>query len=619
MRPTLAGAWLAIARWVALLSAIACVPAPIARARAPNVSPKGPEAPQNTQRRQPALREGLDVAYTLELVDSPFPFVGVTLVAHGAPSGTTHLGLNNWGGINHTENEVHGLRVEDADGHDLAVQRAPDAGRGDGEGEGPTWIVRNEPNAILRVHYALVSTQYDVGHESSSYYRPLIQPTFFHAIGNTTLLYVRDVPDGLHLNIAFHWQGFEEKGWKVASSFSVDQHDFEVTETLDDFRQAVFLAGELRLVRRDLGPTRSPLWIAILGNDWGFTDNSFADAAASVVLAGRTFFQDYDWPFFFISVIPVGTYKAGSYTQGGTGLTHSFALFLTPKTEIATKENGTGILWLLSHELFHLWNGQRYDLLEPEQLGYWFSEGFTNFYARRLLFRSGLARIEPFVENLNDELMHYALSPVRDEPATRIAADFWRDHEVEKLPYIRGDVVAMMVDAEIRKASRGERSLDDLMKELLAARHEPRPKVSSETFLEAIARYTSAAFADRIRKIVVLGSPAEIGLKVLEPCLHGRLEPIGAYDAGFNEGAARARRIITGVSASSNAYRAGLRNGQAIKGWSLHRGDPKIPVEITIDDGGNGRTIRYLPQGRPSKVVQFAADAQPDQACSKIL
>jgi hypothetical protein len=37
------------------------------------------------------------------------------------------------------------------------------------------------------------------------------------------------------------------------------------------------------------------------------------------------------------------------------------------------------------------------------------------------------------IDYQGDEGMHYTLSPVRDEPATRIATDFWRDYDVEKL------------------------------------------------------------------------------------------------------------------------------------------------------------------------------------------
>jgi predicted metalloprotease with PDZ domain len=590
----------------AIFLASACAEEPEAPApRTPVVATPPPPPPAPPP--EAPLLAGVDVSYALEIVKDPFPFVEVTLVTHGAPSGTTHLRLSDWGGIEHSENEVHALTVTGEDGRRLPIEH----------GEWALWTLHHAPGALLRVKYALVSTQYDVGYGSESYYRPLLSPSFFHIIGNTALMHVGDVPAELPQHFSLHWKGFKEIGWKVASSFSVDQDGFDVTATSDDFRQAVFLAGEMRLVRRDVHG--APLWLAIAGNEWGFFDNALADAAAKVVTAQRTFFEDYDWPFFLISVIPIGRYNPGSYSQGGTGLTHSFAIFLTPKTDLSAKGDGTGVTWLLSHELFHLWNGHRYKLAEPEPLGYWFSEGFTNFYARRLLFRAGLLDKAAFLANLNDEVARYLVSPVKREPASRIAQDFWNDKDVEKLPYLRGDVVALLVDAEIRAVSHGNKSLDDLMKELLGAKKDPAPNVTPETFLARIASYTSDGFADKIRKIVVDGAPAALDPKLLEPCLHGHVEPLGPYEVGFEEAAARSRHVMAGVVAGSSAYRAGLRNGQRVVSWKVHRGDFRVPAEVVIDEGGANRTVSYLPQGKAVSVVQFSAEGELPAACGKLL
>jgi len=592
----------------------ACAPAPkVPAARAPAPTTRPPAA---TTHSESSLPDGVDVSYTIELVQEPFPYIAVTLVTHGTATGHTMLGLDNWGGIDHAEREVHRVTVTDDQGRALLVDHANTF---ESSGNAPLWIVHHPPGAVLHIHYALVSTQYDVGGRSDSYFRPLEQASFFHIIGNTALFDVRDTPSDTHQRIALHWRGFKEAGWKVASSFSVEQSDFEVTETLDNFRQAVFLAGDLRLLRRDIGPTKSPLWLAIAGSDWGFTDDAFADLAASVVTAQRSFFQDYDWPFFLVSVIPVGVYRAGAYSQGGTGLSQSFATFLTPKTELVFNADGTGVPWLLSHELFHLWNGRRYQIAEPEALGYWFSEGFTNFYARRLSLRAGITDKKTFVANLNDEVMRYTLSPLKAKPASTVAADFWKNDASQKLPYYRGDVVALLADAEIRKVSHGDKSLDDLMREMLAAHHDVRPTVTTDTFLATIASYTSAEFADRIRKVVVDGTVPPINPNILEPCLHGHIESIGPYELGFDETATRARHVAVGVVPGSSAYQAGLRNGQKLEHFSIHRGDPRHPVEATLEDGGAKRIVSYLPQGKPVNVVQFSAEAVLPPVCGRTL
>ena len=363
-------------------------------------------APPNARAAETAkLPADLDLDYTFELLREPFPMVGITVVLRGAAEGKTVLTLPQWASVTQPEREIHGLSATGDDGAPLAVTHDAKTG----------WTVAHAPGAVLHVHYTLVSTQYEIGNRPDSFFRPLITPTLFHLIGTTGLLNPDDTRHQGAQRIAVHWRGFKEARWTVASSFSIDQDGFRVSKTLDAFRQALFLAGDIRLESREIHG--HPLWVALAGHDWGFTDEAFLDAAERVVLGQRAFFNDFDWPYFLISAIPAGVYEPGSHSLGGTGLTQSFGLFLAPRTGLEIFPDGGGLPWLLGHELFHLWNGERYHLEEPELLGYWFSEGFTNFYARRLLYRTGVIDLGAFVANLNDEVTRYFTSRVRDEPA----------------------------------------------------------------------------------------------------------------------------------------------------------------------------------------------------------
>jgi predicted metalloprotease with PDZ domain len=286
---------------------------------------------------------------------------------------------------------------------------------------------------------------------------------------------------------------------------------------------------------------------------------------------------------------------------------------------LAQETSGRGIMWLMSHELFHFWNGHRYKLTDPQELGLWFSEGFTDFYARRLSYRAGLMSAQSYVADLNRTIERYTLSPFRDEPSARIVKDFWSDPAIGDLPYLRGNIVASLVDAQIRTTSGGARNLDDLMRELLSARPAEIPVVTSETLLAKVATFTSPAFAEGIRQIVMFGAPVKIDPKILEPCLHESLVKTAPFDAGFDERVARARHIASGVSVGSSAYRAGLRNGQKIASWNLHDGDPKVVADVTIEDGAAKRTIQYLPEGKATTVPAFALVEHMSDTCKQIL
>jgi predicted metalloprotease with PDZ domain len=553
------------------------------------------------------LPDDVDVDETFELITAPFAMVAITTVLRGSADGTSRLSLPRWGGVEHPEREVHGFGVTADDGSPLPTSHDPETG----------WVVEHAPGTVLHVHYVLASAQYDVTSEAQSYYRPIIGPSLFHLIGQSGLLYPEWVPESTPVRIAVHWRGFKEAKWTVASSFGVDQDGFRTTRPFGDLRRAVFLAGAIRLKSRDVGG--HPLVVASAGTDWGFTDDDLVDLTARIVGAEREFFHDFDWPYFLVSAIPVGVYRPGASDYGGIGLTQSFALFLTPRFKLKSAPGSAGLPLLLAHEQFHLWNGGRYRLADPQGLASWFSEGFTNFFARRLLLRAGVIDLADYVANLNDEITLYLTSAVRNEPARRAATDSRSDESREKLPYLRGDVVAVLLDAEIRARSQGARSLDDLMREAVAPRS-PAPDVDSETFLALVARYTTPAFADGIRQVVLDGRTAIVPSTLLEPCLTAHTEMLAPFDLGFDFPGSQVAHEVVGVVPDSSAYRAGLRNGQRITRFVAALGDSREPVELTVESAAGQETFSYLPQGTSRIAVPvFAAKTPTVESCRAVL
>jgi hypothetical protein len=130
--------------------------------------------------------------------------------------------------------------------------------------------------------------------------------------------------------------------------------------------------------------------------------------------------------------------------------------------------------------------------------------------ARRILLRCG--RLDPpaYVRRVNESLETYWKSPVRNEPNTRIAADFWKRRDVADLPYRRGDLVALLLDHEIRATSDGARSLDDLFREILRRAHESGDACSTDRLLELAADETSDDLAGRLRRLIVDGADVEL-------------------------------------------------------------------------------------------------------------
>lgn len=59
--------------------------------------------------------------------------------------------------------------------------------------------------------------------------------------------------------------------------------------------------------------------------------------------------------------------------------------------------------------------------------------------------------MEEFVEEFNQFFKDYYLSPVINEPNSKIKSDFWKDTTIEKLPYYRGFVFAVYLITLLKK------------------------------------------------------------------------------------------------------------------------------------------------------------------------
>ncbi len=548
----------------------------------------------------PTAAAKVDVAYTLTLVHTPSTMVRVDVETTGDPGGVTTFDLGDgWGGVEHPENEVHDFTARVTGGAPLVVTH--DAGH--------RWVVNHAPSQRVTATYYLTSSRQALGSDASPAYRAITSDHLIHLIGQNALVVPQHLASAATLHLALRWRGFAEAGWTFVSSFGAHVAS-ELDESLEAFRQAVFVASDdLRLTTRRAGA--GTLVVGVVGR-WPWTDAELAEVAGKIIAAERAFFADPGPPWFLITVIPIGEYDPHSSSLGGTGLTRSFATFLSPRSPLDQQ-----VRWLLGHELFHSWNGQTIMPEPPDELAYWFTEGFTNFYARRLLYRAGLLSLTTYVENLEQEIHDYRSSPARNEPNARIQAAFWKSRDLEKLPYLRGDLIALLVDREISRTSNHARSLDDLMRELVAGASTHGATVTTDKLLARIAHETSAAFAARLRATIVDGATLDLPLDTLAPCLTATTKEIGPFELGFDEQRARDAHIVSGLIAGSRAEAAGLRDGDTLTSFSAYLGDPTREVTLAIERAGKRQTLQYLPQGALVTVPVFAV-GDPD-ACKTML
>jgi predicted metalloprotease with PDZ domain len=427
---------------------------------------------------------------------------------------------------------------------------------------------------------------------AGSGYRPVIKKEYFHLLGNGVWILpeFQSVPsDEIKLQVSINWNNFPPE-WKLANSFGTGQAEQIFQTSPEGFSSSVFVGGDFRIQQRQINGNN--IFTAVRGN-FSFTDEEFAGRVQKIVETERDFWHDRKHPFYLVTVLPLEK-QPGSFSAGGTGLTDSFATFISENMTLDS------ISFLIAHEYFHNWNTLSFGgMKEPEALLYWFSEGFTDYYTYRLLRNAGLMDEKKYLAKYNEFLNEYYLSPVRNESNQRVQADFFKNYDVSKLPYRRGFLLATKWDRIIRQNSKGKKSLDDVMRNILRDAKKGKTKqISKEYLISVLSKYATYDFATDVEKYVENGETIGSFHGVFGSCVEEYQDEFHRFELGFALDSLKAK-IISGVLENSAAYDAGMRNGQKIvERKPVYLNSPDKTVEMTVEEKGRNKSIIFFPRSK---------------------
>lgn len=518
-----------------------------------------------------AAPERIEYTLTPIVEDGALVAIQFDLRLRGDTDGESTLRLpGSWGGQNELWKGID--RLEVVSGAELR----------DGDSPGQRVLV-HRPNARIHVRYRVIQDWEGAPRaELGNTYRPAIQPSYFHLIGDAALVTPGEA--NLRAPVRLRVRGLP-RGWSFASDL---EHDGLTVERL---WSSVMVGGDFRVLR----DPETNIRVAIRGT-WSFTDADFMRDVSRIVGGQRAFFGDSASPF-LVTVLHLGS-PENWISIGGTGLGDAFAVFATP--------NGPpdGITRTLAHESIHTWIPAQIGGMpeEGEAISYWLSEGFTDFYTYRLLVRDRIWTPQQFATELNETLRAYAQSPVRAEPNTRILADFWNSREVHNLPYQRGRLLALVWDQRLRANGR---DFDDVVFEM-------RRRARASENGKAVDLFAAAASSLGLDVRAELASNIEAGVPILlpedllAPCGRVTTRDVSVFHRGFDIEATQANNnIIAGVDPALPAYAAGLRNGMTlIRRDDGEIGDSEQEIAYVVRDGETERTFRYMPRGHGSFTLQ---------------
>lgn len=522
--------------------------------------------------------------------------VQVTASFPGDQDGVSDVSVvDGWGGITADLSDFQSVSASGDDGR--ALQLAPGAKTG--------WSITHNPGEQVTLAYRLVQppdrTPLGPGHND---YRTRVGPELFQMIGNHGLLYPAHLGDGVAREHEVRWTGFDLPGFHAVSSFGTGAVQ-TVTIDGDRFRQGLFIAGKLALVEKEIKGTR--VGVVISGTDWGFTPEQFADVAFTIIAAERDFFNDYSDPWYLVSVTPEGKAQGGSFSLGGTALTNCFALYCNAGLSMAEgSPHVDKIQHVLAHEYFHTWNGVKFHIDGAEGENYWFSEGFTEYFTRRMLRKAGLWDDAALLADLNRSIAEYDTMGRKNATNQEIQKEFWTDPDISRLPYRRGDLLALAIDEQIRSRTGGRRTLDHAFRDLIRGWPQGTGSPDRAQLLKSLAVDAGEEFIDSLIRVIENGEDPALPRSLSEFSADLSSGASRSFDAGFDVKASSEAKKLIGVKPGSGAAEAGLKEGMPFRRSSIGQGEgpnqpPKGEAEVEID--GDWMKINYDALG-PVKQVR---------------
>jgi hypothetical protein len=440
----------------------------------------------------------------------------------------------------------------------------------------------------------------------------------FQGTGKSFLL-LPSTPDTYTVRISWELGNLAEES-SALCSFGED--DVEVALPLDRLDRAVFMAGKLGKLSVDEGSHH--LRAAWLGKP-GFDPVEALAWAARARAAERRLVRDRDpEPFaLFLRAVPrLGPTLTASARPGGLLLLAGDDLGFTRSTRFA-----------LGRALAQRWIGaEGIHFLGPEPSTAWFSEGFATYLAREALLRAGLATPVEALDDLQEHVTRFTLSPLatlsNDELGKRLAGN----EAAQKLAEDRGLLYAAELDAAVQARSGGKRGLDDLLAALLA-RATPAPvedKGGDDLPTPPTVALPATAFRDllgeelgqdaqaRFDAVIVRGEKFLPPSQAFGPCFKSGKKSMARFELGFDESSLVDRKVH-GLKATSAAGRAGLRDGDLLDQPVVPGGADKALELVVLRDGAK-KTIRYLPQGESVNGTSWSrVSGVPDSACARPL
>ncbi len=412
-----------------------------------------------------------------------------------------------------------------------------------------TWRIAKPAAEDLSVRYQVFSTL--VNDQMAEVAPPSI---FMYVVGQ------KHVPCSVKYNTPSGWKiytGLERKGDRYYAS------DYDV------FVDApAFIGGDFKVLEFETGGARHHLV---------FSKPNISMSAAQVsadiqdiveeamAIFGKLPYKEY---VFFFKVQP----------QAANSVEHLNSTRITVgENDFVTQSSYRQVLSTVAHEFFHLWNVKR---IRPAVLGpfdytrevhtrlLWMSEGITSYYADLLLARSAIdlpaeyfGRVGVLIDSMEHAPGRRAMSAEEASWNTWFRSDNAENASISY--YVKGELIGLLLDVEIRARTKNQKSLDDVMRYLMETYANKGIGFPEDGFLKAVETVAGSDFHEFYHAVAQSHEQLDYNryLRQAGLTVEVSLQPASIYlGIEFEQGESNLLRIRR-VVANSPAERAKLDVG----------------------------------------------------------
>lgn len=456
------------------------------------------------------------------------------------------------------------------------------------ENDSAVVVLHHKPNLPVRFQYTLINALRDSLPGREPAYSIIIKPHYFNIPGQVLFAYPKEW-EQQRVNVSIKWNNYP-KSWSNVNSFGTNKQVQTLTNIYtSDFVQSIWAGGDYRVYTVTVN--KKPVCFAIRGS-WHFKDTEMLNMIQKTIAGQRAFWNDYNISQYTVTLMPFLTEDEYSMSYQGTGLANSFATWATTNKNTSP----SSLTYLYNHELMHHWIGTLIKNEQPEELLYWFSEGFTEYYTYKNMLESKFISESQYKRSLDSILgIHYNDS-VHASPNTVIKENFWKDYKFQKLPYSRGRIFAWFTDLWIQKETAGKKSLKDVMLLVLNKCLTEHVKFSKQLFIETVQQVAGIAINPAIEKYIEQGqfisledwnavSNHAFAYKSVQVFTFGFTTDIGRLDRNAK---------VTAVDEEANAAKAGLKAGDVLKGFNIYN-DATKEAELVVERNKQLLTFKFYP------------------------